>query len=72
MLKNLFQSFKYIENYKEYIMYIYTNKELGMQDIAYLEDLMKEYLYEANKIEIKQLKDSEVKNNIVYSILASK
>lgn len=72
MLKNILKNFSRIDNYKEYIMYLYSNKEFNLQETAYLEDLMREYLYNAGKIEIKQIKDSEIEENVFYSILATR
>lgn len=72
MLKNILKNFSRIDNYKEYIMYLYSNKEFNLQETAYLEDLMREYLYNAGKIEIKQIKDSEIEDNVFYSILATR
>lgn len=72
MLRNILKNFSHIDNYKEYIMYLYSNKEFNLQETAYLEDLMREYLYNAGKIEIKQIKDSEIEDNVFYSILATR
>ncbi|WP_090011996.1 hypothetical protein [Clostridium sp. DSM 8431] len=72
ILENLIRNFTHIENYKEYIMYLCANEEFNIAEVAYLEDLMNEYLYKADKIKIQQFKNGEIKDNVLYSILAIK
>lgn len=72
ILNNVLKNFKYIDNYKDYIMYLYSNKEFNLQETAYLEDLLKEYSYGTGKIEINQINDDGIKDNVFYSILATR
>ncbi len=72
ILNNVLNNFKYIDNYKEYIMYLYSDKEFNLQETAYLEDLLREYSYGTRKIEIKQINDDGIKDNVFYSILATR
>lgn len=72
ILQNILNNIYYIENNKYYNLYLYCNKEFNLQETAELEDLMREYLYNAEEIEIKQVNNSELKNNVFYSILAAK
>lgn len=72
ILNNVLKNFKYIDNYKDYIMYLYSNKEFNLQETAYLEDLLKEYSYGTGKIEINQINNDGIKDNVFYSILATR
>ncbi|MBE6047837.1 MAG: hypothetical protein E7213_05435 [Clostridium sp.] len=70
--KSILNNFNHICNYEHYVMYLYSSREFDLQEIAYIEDLLTEYLYEANKIEIKQIKNNFIDDNVFYSILATK
>lgn len=42
---SILEQFNYIENSKEYNLYLYSKEEVGIQELAYLEDPIKEYIY---------------------------
>ena len=52
---SLLEQFNYIQNNKEYNLYLYSKDEIGLQELAYLEDPIREYIYDEATLKSKQV-----------------
>ncbi|SHK36665.1 hypothetical protein SAMN02745163_03685 [Clostridium cavendishii DSM 21758] len=65
VLRN-FKEFQYSSNIN---MYLYSNKSFNVNEITYIEDPLKEYMMKDCKLNIKQIENSRLNDEIIFSIL---
>ena len=57
---SLLEQFNYIQNNKEYNLYLYSKDEIGLQELAYLEDPIREYIYDEATLKIDTFTNEDI------------
>ncbi|HCW53325.1 MAG TPA: hypothetical protein DG753_06230, partial [Clostridium sp.] len=66
----ILKHFNYISECDEFILSIYGLKELGVGQLIYIEDPLKEYMKDNSKLTIEQIGDYIGNNKIYFSLIA--
>ena len=69
---SILEQFNYIENSKEYNLYLYSKDEVGIQELAYLEDPIKEYIYNDAIFRINTVINKNIKNKSYFLVATDK
>ena len=69
---SILEQFNYIENSKEYNLYLYSKDEVGIQELAYLEDAIKEYIYSNAIFRINTVINKNINNKSYFLVATAK
>lgn len=69
---SILEQFNYIENNKEYNLYLYSKEEVGIQELAYLEDPIKEYIYNDAIFRINTVINKNINNKSYFLVATAK
>ena len=69
---SILEQFNYIENNKEYNLYLYSKDEVGIQELAYLEDAIKEYIYSNAIFRINTVINKNINNKSYFLVATAK
>ena len=69
---SILEQFNYIENNKEYNLYLYSKDEVGIQELAYLEDPIKEYIYNEGIFRINTVINKNINNKSYFLVATAK
>ena len=69
---SILEQFNYIENSKEYNLYLYSKDEVGIQELAYLEDPIKEYIYNDAIFRINTVINKNINNKSYFLVATAK
>ena len=69
---SILEQFNYIENNKEYNLYLYSKDEVGIQELAYLEDPIKEYIYNDAIFRINTVINKNINNKSYFLVATAK
>ncbi|MDU4883441.1 hypothetical protein [uncultured Clostridium sp.] len=69
---SILEQFNYIENSKEYNLYLYSKEEVGIQELAYLEDPIKEYIYNDAIFRINTVINKNINNKSYFLVATAK
>ncbi|MBS4957309.1 MAG: hypothetical protein KHZ99_09715 [Clostridium sp.] len=69
---SILEQFNYIENSKEYNLYLYSKEEVGIQELAYLEDPIKEYIYNDAIFRINAVINKNINDKSYFLIATNK
>lgn len=69
---SILEQFNYIENSKEYNLYLYSKDEVGIQELAYLEDPIKEYIYSDAIFRINTVINKNINNKSYFLVATAK
>ena len=69
---SILEQFNYIENNREYNLYIYSKEEVGVQELAYLEDPIKEYIYNDAILRVNTVIDKNLKDKSYFLVATGK
>lgn len=66
----ILKNFNYISDCKDFILNIYGLKQLGIDQLIYIEDPLKEYMKENSKLIIKQVNEYVGMNKVYFILIA--
>ena len=69
---SILEQFNYIENNREYNLYIYSKEEVGVKELAYLEDPIKEYIYNDAILRVNTVIDKNLKDKSYFLVATGK
>ncbi|MDO5793643.1 hypothetical protein [Clostridium cuniculi] len=69
---SILEQFNYIENNREYNLYLYSKEEVGVQELAYLEDPIKEYIYNDAILRVNTVIDKNLKDKSYFLVATGK
>lgn len=69
---SLLEQFNYIQNNKEYNLYLYSKDEIGLQEIAYLEDPIREYIYDEATLKIDTFTNEDITDKNYFVVFEAK
>ena len=69
---SILEQFNYIENNREYNLYIDSKEEVGVQELAYLEDPIKEYIYNDAILRVNTVIDKNLKDKSYFLVATGK
>ena len=69
---SLLEQFNYIQNNKEYNLYIYSKDEIGLQELAYLEDPIREYIYDEATLKIDTFTNEYITDKNYFVVFEAK
>lgn len=65
----ILKDFTYFQHSEELELYLYVNKKLNIQEIAYIEDPLREYLMNNVIFKIHQIENKDLDDKIIFSLL---
>lgn len=69
---SLLEQFNYIQNNKEYNLYLYSKDEIGLQELAYLEDPIREYIYDEATLKIDTFTNEDITDKNYFVVFEAK
>ena len=72
MVMNILKNLNYIKNYNNLQLNLHVQDTLGLDKIAYIEDILKEYINEGSVLIIKQSVVKNMDNKIYFNLLGVK
>ena len=69
---SLLEQFNYIQNNKEYNLYLYSKDEIGLQELAYLEDPIREYIYDEATLKIDTFTNDDITDKNYFVVFEAK
>lgn len=69
---SLLEQFNYIQNNKEYNLYLYSKDEIGVQELAYLEDPIREYIYDEATLKIDTFTNEDITDKNYFVVFEAK
>ena len=69
---SLLEQFNYIQNNKEYNLYLYSKDEIGLQELAYLEDPIREYIYDEATLKIDTFTHEDITDKNYFVVFEAK
>lgn len=69
---SLLEQFNYIQNNKEYNLYLYSKYEIGLQELAYLEDPIREYIYDEATLKIDTFTNEDITDKNYFVVFEAK
>lgn len=69
---SLLEQFNYIQNNKEYNLYLYSKDEIGLQELAYLEDPIREYIYDEATFKIDTFTNEDITDKNYFVVFEAK
>lgn len=72
MIINILKNLNYIKNYKNLQLNLHVQDTLGLDKIAYIEDILKEYINEGSMLIIRQSIAKSIENKIYFNLLGVK
>ena len=69
---SLLEQFNYMQNNKEYNLYLYSKEEIGLQELAYLEDPIREYIYDDAILKIDTFTNEDITDKNYFSVFIAK
>lgn len=69
---SLLEQFNYIQNNKEYNLYLYSKDEIGLQELAYLEDTIREYIYDEATLKIDTFTNEDITDKNYFVVFEAK
>ena len=69
---SLLEQFNYIQNNKEYNLYLYSKDEIGLQELAYLEDPIREYIYDEATLRIDTFTNEDITDKNYFVVFEAK
>ena len=72
VLLSLLEQFNYIQNNKEYNLYLYSKDEIGLQELAYLEDPIREYIYDEATLKIDTFTNEDITDKNYFVVFEAK
>ena len=69
---SLLEQFNYIQNNKEYNLYLYSKDEIGLQELAYLEDPTREYIYDEATLKIDTFTNEDITDKNYFVVFEAK
>ena len=69
---SLLEQFNYIKNNKEYNLYLYSKDEIGLQELAYLEDPIREYIYDEATLKIDTFTNEDITDKNYFVVFEAK
>lgn len=69
---SILEQFNYIENSKEYNLYLYSKEEVGIQELTYLEDPIKEYIYNDAILRVNTVVNENINDKNYFLVVTAK
>ena len=69
---SVLEQFKYIQNSKEYNLYLYSKEEVGIQELTYLEDPIREYIYNDAILKVNTAVNDNINDKKYFLIVTTK
>ena len=69
---SILEQFNYIENSKEYNLYLYSKEEVGIQELTYLEDPIKEYIYNDAILRVNTVVNGNINDKNYFLVVTAK
>ncbi|WP_195999837.1 hypothetical protein [Clostridium sp. 1001271B_151109_B4] len=69
---SLLEQFNYMQNNKEYNLYLYSKEEIGLQELAYLEDPIREYIYDDAILKIDTFTNEDITDKNYFTVFIAK
>ena len=69
---SILEQFNYIENSKEYNLYLYSKEEVGIQELTYLEDHIKEYIYNDAILRVNTVVNENINDKNYFLVVTAK
>lgn len=69
---SILEQFNYIENSKEYNLYLYSKEEVGIQELTYLEDPIKEYIYNDAILRVNTVVNENINDKNYFLVVTPK
>ena len=69
---SILEQFNYIENSKAYNLYLYSKEEVGIQELTYLEDPIKEYIYNDAILRVNTVVNENINDKNYFLVVKAK